>query len=70
MKVIAVDGIEHNGALVPCRWCDGYGRYDGQRWIYADQDIASVRADMMASEAATDARERSYTRILGRERQR
>jgi len=74
MKVIAVDGLERDGAIVFCRWCDGYARYEGHgdkgRWIFADQDTPAKRAEILALDPAMQAREKAYTRMLGRERQR
>jgi hypothetical protein len=60
------------GLEVPCRWCDAYLRYEriGQSqtlgWCVHDRVGDFVKRE--SSESATEAGERQYARILGRER--
>lgn len=64
MKVIASDDVETKGNVIPCRWCDGYGRYDGERWIFADEDTEAKRHEVMADLWTSETRQARINEVL------
>ena len=72
--------LEHlNGPMVvgmeiPCRECDHYWRYEqksaAQMWILHEDKHTNEFVTREGSNLATEAREKAYARILGKERNR
>ncbi len=61
------------GVETPCRWCDAYLKYEEIRpgfygWVVHDRVGDFVKRE--GTPTATEARERAYARILGKERER
>ena len=48
MWAIAHDQEPTEGLIVPCRWCTGYGRYEGGRWAYGEDETEARRHTTVA----------------------
>lgn len=65
MWVVAHDETE--GDLVPCRWgCEGYARYEGGKWHYAEDESVERRHATQAELLTNPYRQQRIADVLGK----